>query len=155
MTPILAPKNDATAWCDDGGFEWGMDLIQVPDVAAALSRPVRVDAWQRSWADRARSQTRIGRPRRRLRREFRTAACLCLAFAPIITAIGAWGLPPVRSAAAAQMADSTNDAESVDVGTVKIRLSVKPVEAGPEVPVVFPGYVLPDEHCQEPPHEGS
>ena len=61
----------------------------------------------------------------------------------------------IGPAAAAQVVDAANDAEGVDVGAVKIRLSVKPVESAPEVPVVFPGYVLPDEHCQEPSHEGS
>ncbi|WP_165074291.1 hypothetical protein [Paludisphaera rhizosphaerae] len=155
MTSILAPIDDATARFDDDGFEWGMALIQVPDVRSVLSQPTRIDAWERSWSERTRPRTRVGRPRRRLRREFRTAACVCLVFAPIATAIGAWGLPPVRSAAAALVADATNAEENADAGSMKIRLSIKPVEAEPEIPVVFPGYLLPDEHPQESSHEGS
>lgn len=155
MTPILAPKSDATAWCDDAGFEWGMELIKVPDVRGALTRPSGIESWERSWSNRTRSRTQAGRPRRRLRREFRTAACLCLAFAPIAMAVGVWGFPPVRSAVASPVAVATNELEAVDVDSVKIRLSVKPVEADPEIPVVLPGYVLPDEHRQEPANEGS
>jgi len=142
--------DDATVRLDDGGFEWGMALIQVPDVGAVLSRGTRIDAWERSWSDRMRAKTRPPRPRRRLRREFRTAACLCLAFAPVIMAVGAWGLPPMRSASAAQVADV-----EADPVPVKVRLSIKPVEAEPEVPIIFPGYLLPDEHRQEASHEGS
>lgn len=155
MTPILAPKDDATARFDDGGFEWGLALIQVPDVRATLSQPTRIDAWQRSWTERARPRTRVGRPRRRLRREFRAAACVCLVFAPIATAIGAWGLPPVQSAAAALVAEAGNGEENADAGPMNIRLSIKPIEAETEIPVVFPGYLLPDEHPQESSHEGS
>ncbi|WP_165243739.1 hypothetical protein [Paludisphaera soli] len=100
------------------------------------------------------------RPRRRLRREIRVAACVCLAFAPIVTAVGAWGVPPARNLAAAEVASPVRDDLEKDdqPGPLRIRLSIKPlgaVEAEPESPVVFPGYLLPAERREEASHEGS
>ena len=150
MTPILTPTSDATAGFDDGGFEWGLELIRVPDVGPVGRRPSSIEAWERGWAERVRARERASKPRRRLRREFRVAACLGLALAPIVTAVGAWGFPPARPLAAAEV--SREDAPP------RIRLSIKPmaaIEAEAEAPVVFPGYLLPAERRQEGFHEGS
>ncbi|MDG3005627.1 hypothetical protein [Paludisphaera mucosa] len=157
MTPLLAPSNDATARFDDDGFEWGLTLIQVPDVGPACSRTSPVESWERTWAERRRSHGPAlrTRPRRRLRREFRVAACVCLAFAPIVTAFGAWGFPPVRRAAAAEVASASRPADEDEASPWSIRLSIKPAESEPETPVVFPGYLLPAERREEPSHEGS
>ena len=156
MTPILAPQGDATARFGDGGFGWDVALIQVPDVGPVRSRTTAAEAWERSWAERSAARARQGRSsRRRLRREFRMAACLCLAFAPVLAALGAWGMPPVRRAAAAEVVAAAGDSDADQSGAESIRLSIKPVEAAPEVPVVFPGYLLPAERREEPSHEGS
>jgi hypothetical protein len=160
MTPILAPTNDATARFDDGGFEWGLELIQVPDVGPIRRKPSSIESWERGWAERARSLTTPRRPRRRLRREIRVAACICLAFAPIATAVGAWGFPPARNLEAAEVAAPTRDEGQGDdqPSPLRIRLSIKPlgaVEVEPESPVVFPGYLLPAERREEASHEGS
>ena len=51
------------------------------------------------------------------------------------------------------------DWASIDVRSGRGRLSIEPAVAAPvadaEVPVVFPGYVLPDDSLEEPAHEGS
>lgn len=158
MTPFLAPTNDATARFDDGGFEfeWGQSLIQVPDVGPIRRRPSSIESWEESWADRMRARSGARRPRRRLRREIRVAACLVLAFAPLLTAVGAWGFPPVRRLEAAEVASSPRADD--DAGPLRVRLSIRPfsaIEAEPESPVVFPGYLLPAERREEASHEGS
>ena len=144
MTPLLATTDDPTAR-SDGGFEWGATLIRVPDLGPVRSRPTAAEGWERAWAEKVRARSAAARPaRRRLRREFRVAACLCLAVAPLVTAVGAWGLAQPRRAGAAQVSLAA-----------AIRLSIKPVEAEPEARAVLPGHVLPAERREEPSHEGS
>ncbi len=144
MTPLLATTDDATAWSDGGGFEWGGTLIRVPDVGPVRSRPTAAETWERSFAQRIGANAGGRRRARRLRREIRVAACLCLAVAPVLTAVGAWGVGHPRRAGAAEV--STAPA---------IRLSIEPVEAEPEARVLLPGYVLPAERRQERSHAGS
>lgn len=144
MTPLLTTMDDATARSDGGGFEWGATLIRVPDLGPIRSRPTAAEGWERSWAEKTRARSAGRSPRRRLRREFRVAACLCLAVAPLVTAVGAWGLAPPRRVGAAEVSLAP-----------AIRLSIKPVEAEPEARVLLPGYVLPAERREEPSHEGS
>lgn len=54
----------------------------------------------------------------------------------------AWGLDPATAAS-----------------HTSVLLSIEPagtaVDADKETPVVFPGYLLPDDHHEEPVHEGS
>lgn len=154
MTPILAPSDDATVRFDDDGFEWGLELIQVPDVGSSVRRSGADASWERPWAEFARRGSRELRPRRRLRREFRVAACVCLAFAPILTAAGAWTLAPTRGAFAAGVYESPEVSAETESGQA-IRLSIKPVETELEAPVVIPGYLLDVERREEVSHEGS
>ncbi|WP_337174687.1 hypothetical protein [Paludisphaera sp.] len=144
MIPLLATADDATAESDGGGFEWGAALISIPDVGPIRPLPTPAERWEREWAEQARARAAARRPRRRVRREIRVAACLCLAFAPVATAVGAWGLAQPRRAGASEVAAAP-----------AIRLSIKPVEAEPEARVSLPGYVLPAERREEPSHEGS
>lgn len=148
MTPLLATTDDAADRSDGGGFEWGATLISVPSLGPIRSRPTAADRWERAWAEQARARSAGRRPRRRLRRELRVAACLCLAFAPVATAVGAWGLATPRRAGASEVAVAPT-----------IRLSIKPVEAEfeaePEARVSLPGYVLPADRREESSHEGS
>lgn len=144
MTPLLATTDDAAARPDGVGFEWGATLIRVPDIGQVRSRPTAADRWERSWAERVESRGALTRPRRRLRREFRVAACLCLAAAPLLTAAGTWGVVHPRRAGAAEISPAP-----------VIRLSIEPVEAEPAARVHLPGYLLPAERHEESSHEGS
>ncbi len=142
-----------------------MVLIQVPDVR---DRRLSIKRGQ----DRLRSRTQtlirpVGgrRPRRRLKREIRMAALAGLAFAPVILAAGVWCLHSTRPLAAAEVGAYSRSIEAsdsnADATPTAVLISIEPtggaaeIEAEAETPVVFPGYLLPDDHREEAVHEGS
>ncbi|HZW32103.1 MAG TPA: hypothetical protein VFF52_15430 [Isosphaeraceae bacterium] len=122
-------------------------------------------------------------PRRRLRREVRVAGRVFLVLAPLVAAAvpspGQANRNPQgidRSVAvavavertrdridppgAAGLGPSPADGRSIggDPGTLPEVLSIESVAGTPadgEVPIVFPGYVLPDDSLEEPAHGGS
>jgi hypothetical protein len=111
-----------------------------------------------------------------LRREVRVAGCLLLILAPLISACTlGWSSGPVR-VLACSITDTPARAHDVAEGVIATGqvgrldlarrgtpgvdvLSVEPaaLASGTEtdVPVNFPGYVLPDDSREEPTHEGS
>ncbi|MDR3619631.1 MAG: hypothetical protein P4L85_09790 [Paludisphaera borealis] len=134
-----------------------MVLIQVPDVRVHRARIE---------SGRSRNQPHgfgrpVGtrRPRRRLKREIRVAAFAGLAFAPIILAASVWCLHPSRPLAAAEVATTSRPIDEPDSTPAAVLISIEPTvsanESETETPVVFPGYLLPDDHREEPVHEGS
>jgi hypothetical protein len=115
-------------------------------------------------AARLRRGLRRPQPRRRLRREVRLAGYLMICLLTLI-----W-VPRVllfRSEGSAVEARSgRTGAGRGRAGTAfrtvpapAISISIEPAGlapyAGAESPVVFPGYLLPDDGCEEPAHAGS
>jgi hypothetical protein len=119
------------------------------------------------------------RPRRRLRREVRVAGCALLAFMPLVgVCMLGW---PGRSSEllAASISDATarlhgqhaaperggrawpaNSRVVEQLGRPSVVvLSIEPAVVAPEsdteVPVVLPGYLLPDDSLEESSHAGS
>ena len=119
----------------------------------------------------------VRRPRRRLRRQTRVAGFILLGLLPLLLAWSHWtdaqsiqhpgsrllSLPSHRSGREAP--DGGTDPEagiSASAATTSrapVVLSIEPVgtavDPDTETPVVFPGYLLPDDHHEEPVHEGS
>jgi len=119
----------------------------------------------------------VRRPRRRLRRQLRVAGYALLGLLPLLLAWSHWidaqsirhtgsrllSLPSHRSGRAAP--DGGTDpgawisASAVTASPAPVLLSIEPVgtavDSDTETPVVFPGYLLPDDHHEEPVHEGS
>ena len=102
------------------------------------------------------------RPRRRLRREVRMAgygmmAVMALAWVPRVFP-GAGPDPAPRSEWAAGYRGDGCATYAVAPAPA-IRISIEPAGlapcAGAGAPVVFPGYLLPDDGCEEPAHAGS
>jgi hypothetical protein len=121
----------------------------------------------------------IKRNRRRLRREVRLAGCVLLALTPLVSActIG-WSSRPARILACAisDSADSSTGRdnfanphdpererdlqETLTTGALDgVVLSIEPATAAPvtgrEIPVIFPGYVLPADSLEDRAHEGN
>jgi hypothetical protein len=147
-------------------------LIAVPEVKDKRILPARTRvagqvASERPW---------VRRPKRRLRREVRVAGCALLALAPLVSAgtLG-WSSRPTR-VLACSIADATAGdpvlgefalprAQAGGPGVPPLGpsgavvLSIDPAVIAPgtgsEVPVIFPGYVLPDDSLEGPAHEGS
>jgi hypothetical protein len=160
-------------------------LIQVPRLDEPLERvrAWRLEeagrarpAWcGPSGSNPARSLRAAARPRRRLRRGVRRAGWSLLILISMAgtftvgwTTRGGFPRPPVLSTAALV---GDGEAPRLTPGSHE-RLSGHPVPeaegdafaigpalgapvADAEVPVVFPGYVLPDDNREEPAHEGS
>jgi hypothetical protein len=147
-------------------------LIEVPAVKADRMRCARTRVGghvytRPSWR---------GGPKRRLRREVRLAGCALLAMAPIVSACSlGWSSRPAR-VLACSIAPATPQDRVLDGGGDRLRpgglpevssggssgvvvLSIEPAVLAPgadtEVPVVFPGYVLPDDSLEGSAHEGS
>jgi hypothetical protein len=119
----------------------------------------------------------VRRPRRRLRRQVRVAGYTLLGLLPLLLAWSHWtdaqsirhtgsrllSLPSHRSGRAAP--DGGTDpgawisASAVTTSPAPVLLSIEPVgtavDSDIETPVVFPGYLLPDDYHEEPVHEGS
>jgi hypothetical protein len=148
-------------------------LIEVPEVmrrpTKRAHRPRVVGQWQSS-------RPTAVRPKRRLRREVRIGGCALLALAPLLAACTlGWSSRPARvlacSIAQATASDNGFQASTVPrdpaggsmeapVGIQRVvLLSVEPSAIAPgtdtENPVVFPGYVLPDDSLEDSTHEGS
>jgi hypothetical protein len=87
------------------------------------------------------------------------AAYASLAFAPILLAAGVWCLHPPRPLAAAEVSAPARTIEDSDPTPVAVLISIEPSaganDAEIESPVVFPGYILPDDRREEPAHEGG
>lgn len=116
------------------------------------------------------------RPKRRLRREVRIGGCALLALAPLLAACTlGWSGHPNR-VLACSIAEATAPDQGFDASALSrnpssrpaeppvgfpgvIALSIEPAAMAPgtdtEVPVVFPGYVLPVDGLEDSTHEGS
>lgn len=135
-------------------------MIQVPDVSRFRPRPIRAEAWSGGFVVRRPSR----KPRRRLRREIRVAAYACLAALPLVVAVGVWNVHSASRRAGAAEIETLRSSSMVverDSSRPLVRLSFEPIEASfdadaeTEAPVVFPGYLLPDDRREELSHEGN
>ena len=158
MTQTELFPETMTSRPDRDGRRCDLVLIRVPDVRdrrTGLKRgrePRRSQAFIRPLGGR--------RPRRRLKREIRMAAFAGLAFAPVFLAASAWCLHATPPLSAAEVTASSRSIEAeTDSPPTAVLISIEPaggaIEAEIETPVVFPGYLLPDDHREEPVHEGS
>jgi hypothetical protein len=120
------------------------------------------------------------RSRRRLRREVSLAGCALIALVPIVSActLGWSNRPdrivacaisdPLQSQSATDGDDFTENRRLAREGqhgqaaigsTEAVMLSIDPAAIAPrtttEIPVIFPGYVLPDDSREDSLHEGS
>jgi len=147
-------------------------LIQVPRYSPHPAHRMRhVQTRAGAMSPRGRS-----RRRRRLRREVRLAGYTVLAMVPILLACWSWPLTmPIRQSGARVLSIPSDsgqlDGWPGDGGSgiwtsyttprsiTPVLLSVEPFgasgDADSETPVVFPGYLLPDDTREEPAHEGS
>lgn len=152
-------------------------LIEVPEVRLpeVLRDRTYMNGRQHGWRS-------VPRPRRRrLRREVRLAGCALLVFLPLAgTCMLGWQSVSNQLRAASivdatasprywlnvRHRDQRNPAcpvESTDAGSIdvpsEVVLSVEPAVVTPdsdrEVPVIFPGYVLPDDSLEDSSHAGS
>ena len=141
-------------------------LIQVPEVRS-YSASVRPG---RSLRGTSRSSP-ARRSKRRLRREVRLAGCTVLALLPIVILwsqhcfLGSRAWQPswaflspaqaVRNDAAAALVTQEGPSAAV-CPTLPVMLSIEPVgtrvESDAKTPVVFHGYLLPDDNREEPVH---
>jgi hypothetical protein len=151
-----------------------MVLIQIPEIRS------RRAGWLglRSAGDYSVRKTRIDRPSRRLRREIRLAGCVLLALMILGLAVNAWWTSQTGWLLLADhLSTRPGPTELADpkllpgrkpplnqwggsvVCVPSLTLSIEPLTTTPssdtEIPVVFPGYVLPDDNLEEPAHEGS
>jgi hypothetical protein len=151
-----------------------MVLIQIPEIRTRRAE------WPglRSTGDSPVRKTRLERPRRRLRREIRLAGCVLLALMIMGLAVNCWWTSqPGWLLLAAHVSTRPGPTKLADpkllpgrkpplnqlggsvVSVPSLTLSIEPLATTPssdsEIPVVFPGYVLPDDNIEEPPHEGS
>jgi hypothetical protein len=147
-------------------------LIEVPEVKDDRLRPVRT----RVAGHLESRRPRAGRPKRRLRREVRVAGCALLTLAPLLSACTlGWSSRPTRILACAITDATARDRGPGDSALPRVQasgpgvpsigssgvvvLSIEPAVYAPgtgtEVPVIFPGYVLPDDNLEGPAHEGS
>jgi hypothetical protein len=130
-------------------------LIQVPAFPAPTSR----SAWPRVRARAATSPQR----RRRLRREVRVAAYALMLAAPLVSAPvwirGEWSstVPGAARPEPAPAAEGTDRAVAHHPPVISISIEPAAGVTGTEAepPVVFPGYLLPDDDSEEPAHAGS
>lgn len=141
-------------------------LIQVPEVRShgAGTRPGQ-------FVRGAPGSSPVRRPKRRLRREVRLAGCTLLALLPIVilcsqqrflssmTCQSPWAFLFSEQAVPndAPAALMTQDgASSAVCPTLPVVLSIEPVgtrvEPEAKTPVVFHGYLLPDDNREEPVH---
>jgi hypothetical protein len=151
-------------------------LIAVPKVQPPRARRAGLTTNREEWR-----QVPLRRPRtrRRLRRGVRITAWSCLALLPILGggAFGWAGLasrsmdrPAWRWIASASARDQDRDGRTASIrsdepatAAIDVRAvfpeSHEPAIGAPvadvEVPVIIPGYLLPDDSLEEPVHEGS
>ncbi len=133
-------------------------LIQVPRAELASRRLCLAPPYP--WPPRPKATRRT---RRRLRREVRLAAVAMFALLPVPLALAVthWPVAPSKRPASSRMLAIPAPGDSGTLGSfhAPVWLSVEP--AGPtvdgerETPVVFPGYLLPDDNHEESSHAGS
>lgn len=128
-------------------------LIRVPRVSLASRAARRPSA---AATERVRSHAAVGLPRRRrLRKPFRTAGYVVASVLPLLVALAALhgspastaaGVPDgrghTRTAAAAAFHRRPTVSLSIDAGLMSPR-------GEDEVPVVLPGYLLPDDGAED------
>jgi hypothetical protein len=147
-------------------------LIEVPEVNAHPARRGGT-AFSRRATNR---RPALNRPKRRLRRQVRWAGCALVTLVPLVSlcTLG-WSNRPSRilacsiSDASELRADppiisdprnpSVMQTGSGSGSSGMITLSTDPASAGAganaQVPVIFPGYVLPDDALEDKAHAGS
>ncbi|MGC8642157.1 MAG: hypothetical protein ACP5XB_20020 [Isosphaeraceae bacterium] len=144
----------------EGEFaETPLCLIQVPRVVPPPRSRLRAEP---PWPGLPRTQT-VRKTRRRLRREFRLAVVTMFVLLPVPLALAVTHWPaaasnrPTSSRMLAIPAPGGNAA--LGAFHAPVWLSVEPagaaVDGQTETPVVFPGYLLPDDSHEESTHEGS
>jgi len=171
--PVLMPA--ASMPLTESGF-WhpAPVLILVPHVRPSSTHCL-------SFAGRTAAPPRLRgarRPTRRLRRQVRVAGYTLLGLLPLLLAWRHWTdaqsirhsgsrlllLPSHRSGREAPDGGTAPEAwnsasAAVTTSPAPVLLSIEPVgtavDSDTETPVVFPGYLLPDDHHEEPVHEGS
>src|SRR5215217_8145860 len=128
-------------------------LIQVPALSSRTRASVRAAL---------RSQRRPAARRRRLRREIRMVGCTILMASPFVLAsLLIWGgRPNVLLASSRPEVDAACvDGPGTSVRPPAISISIEPSAGVPfaeyEPPVVLPGYLLPDDNCEDTAHAGS
>ena len=153
-----------------------VSLIEVPAVKSSRMRRPHFRAHARVDGRGQGRRPCLARSRRRLRREIRIVGCALLVLAPLLSActlLSSTG--PVRvlacsiTEATARSSDRAPSAGTPEVAGQPeiiagdppgvVVLSVEPTVPSPvsdaEVPVIFPGYVLPDDSLEGSTHEGS
>jgi len=153
-----------------------VSLIEVPALKGSRMRRLHSRAQARVDGRGQGGRPCLARSRRRLRREIRIAGCALLVLAPLFSACTLLSSTvPVRvlacsiteaTARSSDRAPSAGTAEPTGPPKVfagdppgVIVLSVEPTVPSPvsdaDVPVIFPGYVLPDDSLEGSTHEGS
>jgi hypothetical protein len=141
-------------------------LIQVPALPALMGPSARSSLRVRT---RSSSSLRPQRRRRRLRREVRVAAYAMVLMAPMMYApLALWGerssnTNPNPNLTPAEPPGPGRGTEGPELTSALhppvISISIEPVAGAscsePEPPVVFPGYLLPDNDSEGPAHAGS
>jgi len=170
--PVLMPAASMPL-IESGFLNPASVLILVPLVRPSSTRRSKV-------AESAAMSPRpwvVRRPRRRLRRQVRVAGYALLGLLPMLLAWSHWtdarsiqhtgflllSLPSHRPGGEAPDdgtdPKASNSASAVTLSPTPVLLSIEPVgtavDSDTETPVVFPGYLLPDDHHEEPVHEGS
>ncbi|MGA2699758.1 MAG: hypothetical protein ABSH35_01495 [Isosphaeraceae bacterium] len=170
--PVLMPAASMTL-TESGFLHRAPVLILVPHVRPNSTRRLKF-AGSTATSPRLRE---VRRPRRRLRRQVRVAGYTLLGLLPLLLAWSHWtdaqsiqhpgsrllSLPSHRSGGEAPDGGTDhgawNSASGVTTSPTPVLLSIEPVgtavDSDTETPVVFPGYLLPDDHHEEPVHEGS
>lgn len=149
-------------------------LIEIPAIAPPSSNGMLKAAQRKPRVQRHHPR----RPRRRLRRQVRLAGCALLALVPIGSAFTlGWSNRPDRIVACSipdpLSSQNTTDDDRITVavalaregqpgpsaspGVVVLSVDTPAVAAGTpaDAPVIFPGYVLPDDSREDSLHEGS
>ncbi len=131
-------------------------LIQVPAVPALMGRAGRTSPGVRV---RTGASLHPQRRRRRLRREVRVAGYAMMLMAPMMYApLAMWG---ERSSNEPRAVGPGSDCPELTTALHPpvISISIEPVAGSScseaEPPVVFPGYLLPDNESEGPAHAGS
>jgi hypothetical protein len=153
-----------------------VSLIEVPEVKVSRTRQVHTRAHARVSGNRHSGRPYSSGRKRRLRREIRIAGCALLLLAPLFSACTlGWSTGPVRvlacsineATAAERVPALVSGGNELPVrpeipavdSTGVVVLSIEPAAMSPaadaEVPVIFPGYVLPDDSLEGSTHEGS
>lgn len=172
MSPTDTLLRDPLPRCEGTAPGAFVSLIEVPDVKRGASRRLRVTGARR-W-DRGRPSR--GPARRKLRHEVKVAGCALLALAPLLAASTLRQSDRPARVLACSIAEARSPDRVSEIGANPVGLknhsldtplnytgdvvlssgAAAPADAtDPEVPVVFHGYVLPDDSHEESTHEGS